>query len=213
MSFLVSSLPFSFLTLSSVFFSSHISTSYIVTSPIFYSSRLFTSLSYRLHVSHLMFSSRLTFSITFSSLLFLSHLLFSSDLIPFSTSHLLFSLTSHLFYVRLFSSLFSFLFFSQLVSSCFPSHLFLLTVVISLSFTRSLALMNGAVRCGSRGVVPYTSSSKRSFVQECLPDARVCLFVCLFLWVDLIKPEHCLLTDIFHTISHRRVFVRLFCNS
>lgn len=42
---------------------------------------------------------------------------------------------------------------------------------------------------------------------------RVCVSVCLFLWVNLIKPAYCLLTDIFHTISHRRVSVRLFCNS
>lgn len=36
------------------------------------------------------------------------------------------------------------------------------------------------------------------------------VFVCLFLWVDLIKPAHCLLTDIFHAISHRRVSVCLY---
>lgn len=35
------------------------------------------------------------------------------------------------------------------------------------------------------------------------------LSVGLFLWGDLIKPAHCLLTDIFHATSHRRVSVCL----
>lgn len=157
-------------------------------------------------VYFLLISSHLfKFHLFSSRLLFLSHLFFASCIIffssslfvPFSSIIFFFSLvSSHLFsslfllsfnifsfsliFLLLISLLFhpfiTFLFFSQLVSSCFPSHLFCLTVVITLSFTRLPALLNGAVRCGSCGVVPYTSSLKRSFVQECLPD--LCLFVC-----------------------------------
>lgn len=153
-------------------------------------------------------SSSHLFSFSFcSSLLFLSHLFFSSYLI----------LLIYYFLLCLISSMFvsSHLFSSFRISTClilFPfsslppdcSHLSLFH-----SFTGSDEWSSALWE--SRCCAIHILSEK--VVCAGVSARRVCVSVCLFLWVNLIKPAYCLLTDIFHTISHRRVSVRLFCNS